>query len=285
MKMLLLLCLMVSCSTTEPVKNPPGDMAEVALAQAERLEKLAVNLDELGRIESLLLDCDGYLWQGKFCAATGCKMDDYEEDGRLYRRPAPRCYENGVDQGSKTTWSKDMAVGGLIPMVLLQGDFELMKRHLDYGDKNSWLMGEPQKGADELTRIFYNPPLVDLLFDVEMYARVKKAPKYYDFYTQQHLVDYQAHLQVAKIWAKSYMRQEFSEGEVSAIKKHFERVPRSPFYAFVYAQATGDFEPITKECLSEEVYFGDYIRCHDPVMCGMAEKVFACHLLIKAAHD
>lgn len=279
MKLIFLAILLTSCGAIKDVKASLDDLTAVRIAQALRISDAEPLLDEKGRMKNILTDCDGYLWQGKWCAVTGCDMSDYEVDGRLYRRPEPRCWD-GKDQGSKTTWSKDMAACGLIPYALLQNQSDLINRHIRFGSYNGWVMGEPTETIDALSRVVYTLTLVNRLKGVRGFLDEGKSYKN-KLPAQPGLKDYPAHLQTCGLWADIHMGGGYTDQEAKVLKAHADRVPDSPFYSLMAAKVTGDYSDIIDKCKSKDVYQGDYIRCNGHQDCAIIEEAFACELLIR----
>ncbi len=117
MKFLVLALFLSSCVTTEQQKSKLTYDLTKAIDVRTRTVDL-VKVDKNGLSEEIKKDCDGILWQSQWCSATGCDLVGYEDtrkNGRFYRRPQPRCWERikaeqGLRQGSASTWSRDMFV-------------------------------------------------------------------------------------------------------------------------------------------------------------------------------
>ena len=208
MKFLVLALFLSSCVTTEQQKSKLTYDLTKAIDVRTRTVDL-VKVDKDGLSEEIKKDCDGILWQSQWCSATGCDLVGYEDtrkNGRFYRRPQPRCWERikaeqGLRQGSASTWSRDMFVCGLGVYTLHQKRLDLLQRHIDYGFKNNFAMGRPYLAKGNDPRVFYTPNVQAYLFRSFASLGGRKYPGYYwpSFYGKG-LEDYHAHLQLCSIW-------------------------------------------------------------------------------------
>ena len=294
MKHLLLTLLAVSCAT-EKTSKPVFDPAKVIAVQNELILSLKEKeADNRGFLTGLLNEGDSFLWQAKWCAVTGCDMSEYKSESRgKYCRDIDCDVHKSDDNkdgrpDSNTSWSGDMAVCGLIPWALLEKKTDEMAKHVQYGEANRWFMGDLAEGlttaqvVDANTRVLYSISLRRQMRNVRDYLEGKGTVSLPFIDTGKD--DYKAHLQACQIWAQAYMTGEASEAMRTIVRKHHERVPKSPFYAYLHGLLNGQWQPVKELCESEEAYLGDYIRCDGSKHCAYAEKVFACELTIRSVN-
>jgi len=294
--LLLTLLLLQGCVTTpdnEPLEPIGVDVSQIHDAMRSWEEH---ELTKEGYLKDILGDCDGALWQGQWCAATGCDLTKgYEgEPGRFYRRAtAEKCWHKGEENGSKTTWSRDMFVCGLLPWALLTKDLPALDRHARYGWSKNWVMGEPPlfDNLKENSRLYYTPSIRALLYKSIKHLGGYEYPgtawdwivsNFKNLDMSEGLEDYQAHLQVCKIWGKSVLDGGISDLMKERVKTHHKRVPSDPFYAFMYGKFYGDWGQAAKACTAKVPFSGDYVRCgKSTTACAYAHSVFSCNLLLK----
>jgi len=149
--------------------------------------------------------CDAFIWDGEYAASPKVRGVDMEaaefkdQPGRFGRRPPPNCWTPDGANGSKTTWSRDMFVGGLVPWAWLTKDLEALERHAEYGKDNNWKMGEPLDDG----RTVYTPAMIGLLYKaIQGLGGEKSSNAVWGNIYPKGLEDYQAHLQVKYIWAR-----------------------------------------------------------------------------------
>lgn len=284
--MLKLLCFLVTltgCSLKQPDPKVSLPMEELKAAQEKRIAQALSEFDDgLKRLAPILDDCDGMIWQGQWCSVAGCSLTDYRDDqdpGRFYRRPDPRCWD-GKPQGSATTWSRDMFVCGLLPYALIRENLEYLKSHQAYGEAHGWYLGEPKADG----RAYYNPQIRALLAKaVEHLGGDKDNDTLWPTIYPSGLSDYQAHLQVCNIWARGIIEGKIHSMMLDRVFEHYKRVPDDPFYSVVYAIYSGKTGKAVENCLKEEPFTGDYVRCgNHGRACGFAHQVFACQILMDA---
>lgn len=157
MKILLFMIpiLLVSCGRKD--KRPKDLYPSIALRirYAEILTEAKEKFDhDTGWPSST--DCDGTLWAGlAVVSGVGSVQIGRAEysSGEIHRRPAPSCWYDGEDHGSRSTVSRDMLTGYMWAMWV-KGDREALERLADYGERHQWKMGEPE--ADGRTRLTAN---------------------------------------------------------------------------------------------------------------------------------
>jgi hypothetical protein len=232
-------------------------------------------------------DCDGMIWSGKYAATTCDKVDilaaEFDGSGRFGRRPPPRCWD-GEDNGSKTTWSRDMAVAGLIPWAYACGELEVLERHAAYGKEHNWVMGEPNTAA----RVVYTPQVIGLLYQA-IYALggENSINRLWPSTYPKGLDDYEAHLQMMQIWLRGQMEAPkvaptpISDQMLKRIKEHAKREPRNPFYRYMAGLYDGDMQPAIDLLLAPDRPVGGYVRCHKVSECANAEWLWVANLVLQ----
>lgn len=304
MKLIALLLLLVACDRFESVdkKDPsdPGadrvqaliDEYGVMLAKAESMRDANGWLDGEG--------CDGMIWSGRYAAAPGVTgvnifaAEDQDTPGKFHRRPSPPCWTQGAgDQGSKSTWSRDMAICGLIPWAWQTGNLAALERHAKHGKSKNWQMGDPLSDG----RTIYTPQVIGLLYQAIWGLGGEDNPsRGWPSLYPEGLQDYEAHLQVCSIWLRGEVANttgqpqdkpsphELSLTQISAVmfdrlQEHYNREPHDPFYAYVLGMYNGDMTPAIDACLAGTV--ADYVRCDAQDECVMAHRVFSCGMTLK----
>lgn len=287
----MLMCLfLMSCQELIEPKDPEPD---------ERVEQLQEEYEsELQRADSLEdengwlngEDCDGMIWTGKYASVRGVDGVDIEvtefadQPGRFGRRPPPRCWnpEEG-DVGAKSTWSRDMAVGGFLPWAWRTKNLKALQRHVKYGKKANWKMGEPLADG----RVIYTPQLIGLVYEVIYALGGEDNPSRAWPSTYPKLKGYEAHLQTMSIWLRCSVKAGDGEdhGKISKVMKkrleeNFKAEPKSALYAYVLGLFTGDMGPALDLLLDPKKPMPGYVRCKGH--CELAEWLFVADLVLES---
>lgn len=243
-------------------------------------------------------DCDGMIWNGKagiFIESLNVlDAESKSRPGKFHRRTDPYCWtKEGGDQGSKTDWSRDMAICGLYPWLWRTKNLDAAERHAEYGKENLWKMGSPLSDG----RVLYTPQIVGMLYEI-IYALggEDSIGREWESSYPSGLTDYTAHLQICSIWLRGEIAEhhreqkndakEFEFGEItekmfSRIEEHYGREPSDHFYAYMHGLYSGDYGPAVSACLDDSNNGGSYVRCGGHNDCGLASKIFACGMLIE----
>lgn len=227
-------------------------------------------------------DCDGMVWTGKY-ATTACDEVNIEaaeigfRSGRFGRRPSP-CWVKGAEHNeSASTWSKDMAMGGLFPFILRCNRLDLIERHIAYGEHHFWIMGEPIGDG----RALYTPQLIGLAYAIRQHLggegnAMTKLPKIWP----SGLIDYQAHLQVMAIWMESLIGG-ISDTMLKRLYEHQEREPYNPLFQYMIGKYSNNQEKTLNLLLDQSMPMSRYVRCGYAVdKCKLAEWLFVADLLL-----
>ena len=242
-------------------------------------------------------ECDAMLWTGKAsCAVPGVVIEAAEylkEPGRFNRRPTPFCEK---DQGSDTSWSRDMGKG-LFVYAWCNKDVKALERHAAYGSNNFWKMGQPLDDG----KVVYVPGMIGQLYSLIKSLGGEDNPQrvWPDVYPAGK-DDYEAHLQMIDVWIRGEVAA--AEHDADAIPKkpdgvsllgisqtmfnrvveHSDREPLCPFYAYMRGlYDTGDLGPVTDLLLSDQwtcSYFHSDNRQDDV---HLAEWLFVARQVLK----
>lgn len=170
-------------------------------------------------------DCDGLLWIS-LVSFAGVPVDlslaEYYP-GEWHRRPAPSCWADGKDVGSKSTISRDM-LQGLLLATWETGDVQAALRLAKYGEDRQWIMGEPypemasrvEMGDNlkgQLGRIIYK--LTDER-DSREYRKIK--PLYGPV-----LQDYERHIQAIGIYLYGELDEDITGSSIA--QDRMRRIP------------------------------------------------------------
>lgn len=225
-------------------------------------------------------DCDAMLWQGiwESCNLNSQTLAAAEaEHGRYLRRPPtlenPECYASGH---SKSTWSKDMAIG-FFWWCWRTKDKRALYDHVEYGRKNCWNMGFP---THLIARVQYTPSLVGLLHKIlnHLDGRNYKEALIPQLYPSG-LVDFEAHLQVLMIALIGEMDRKIPKEAFLRLVEHFNRAPFNPLYASVLARFDAAYYPAAVAATMNP-RFESYFRGSEGAM--IAEHLFSIYYLCKS---
>jgi len=292
------LAIAASCGPKKKEKEPPPNPRS-----AELLAVYQAKLQEAASIRNPTnkwltpSDCDGIVWAGKYSCGIGPQSDvdigaaEYpDQPGRYDRRPPPYCWtpETG-DQGSKTTWSRDMGIAGLMPHAWCTRDLAMLEEHAKYGEAHKWSMGEPYADG----RAVYSPSVVGMLYSLiySLGGNDNPARGWPGFYPPG-LDDYQAHLQVMDIWLRGELygsspnpvRELPQEGSLtfldisstmySRLTEHAKRESECAFYAYVKGVYDGTQDRTIELLLAYPQPQCSYVRANDTAKAGLAEWLF-----------
>lgn len=313
--------LLVACGKPRTQATPQGvsQADDLRALYATRLaEAASVRDQETGWLARW--DCDGMIWASKYASSLGVegvKIEAAEypgQPGKFGRRPPPWCFTPELgDQGSKTEWSRDMAVGGLLPYAWLTANRDLLERHAAFGYQQAWWMGEPTADG----RTYYTPQVRGLLFKAIRALGGSGSPEeLWPTFWQAGLIDYEAHLQVMSIWLQGEVARSLNEADAvpraapeptvmlaedgewalndagdmrlleineamyQRLVEHAEREPTCPLYRAVLGLYTGDLAPATRELLDPVLPKCSYVRCQDG-QCQLAEWLFAASIVLR----
>ena len=186
------------------------------------------------------------------------------------------CREGNED--SRSTWSRDMGLSGLLQYAWLRGDLEILETHMAYVRGNGWFSGEPRS----YDTTFYTPALRGLFYQV-IYKlggednNWRHTPNIY----VSGLDDYRAHLQMVSIFLAGETWGFIDNNMLARIQEHADREPRNAFYQVMRGRWLGDFEQAIYLCKYPDRDEASYVRCDEPRACYLAEAVWSCGLLLR----
>lgn len=213
--------------------------------------------------------CDSILWTGRACLSE-TDLAAAETSGKFFRTPSKQCFD---EKRSGSSWSRDMSLG-LLHCLIINKDLAAIERHIEYGERHSWVMGDGLK-----SRTAYSPALIGL-----WYKAARKLGHNYHYLEVPNLYpaglkDYQANLQMFFIYLTGKLDGEISSRMLRRIIEHSNRVPSSPFYSALKLKYNGIFDGniCSHDSINNNV---DYLRC-DGEPCELAEAIFACRVHIE----
>lgn len=250
----------------------------------------------------LTRDCDAMIWTGKYAAVLPSGRGAVDilaaefpgSPGRFGRRPTPNCW-NPIDGdvGSKTTWSRDMFIAGLLPWAWKKKEVAPLQRHEEYGRANTWKMGEPLDDG----RTLYTPSLVGILYQaIFELGGSDNTNRHWPSIYSSGLDDFQAHLQVMDIWFRGEAAEasekpqkpeeganlttlEVSETMYMRLVEHADREPK----CWTYQAMRGIYDGM--EHAIDIVLAGDnecsYVRCGGEEACHIAERLWALDIILE----
>jgi len=206
-------------------------------------------------------DCDSLVFSGIACAAgSSTSINSFRyDDGSWHRRPAPACYRDGKDHGSKTTISND----GLTALVLClsyRKDLATAEQLRDYRNDNDGFMGEPRNRPFE---VVYKPHFMGVLYRLIHSLGGHRAPGIFiplELKYEREL-DYVPHIQVLAILTDLRNTGEISESNARLLNDYVSLYPTDYLFAAVLGLVSGRD---TSELLLSPTETPTYIRGDQP---------------------
>lgn len=236
------------------------------------------------------------IWTGQYAAASGVTgvnilAAEYDGGGAFSRRPFPACWnETDGDVGSKTTWSRDMLISGLMPYAWYTGHRDILERHAQYGHDHNWVMGSPLADG----RVVYTPALIGLLYKaIEALGGEHNINAAWPDIYPAGLTDFEAHLQAMSILlhgeiadvmeleqAAPGLSLDISSTMFERLVEHAGNEPNEPLYAFLLAKYDGKMTHTLDLLLDPAMPMGDFVRCAEANQCRLAHWIFVASLTI-----
>lgn len=276
--LLLILLAMLGCKDHKPVPiKEHSEWGRLMDKQALYMRKQLELVDEYGWLSP---KCDGLLFNS-LAAYAGSPVNPLlaeEAPGRWRRYPNFELCKPG--SGSATTISRDMFRGLFIYLLKTQ-NVDAMRRIVQYGEANGWMMGEGTDPTTTFSRTYFNPlirnQLKRMIDNTEpMLEEVEVAS------------DYEAHLEVLKIYTESLIYGKIDEWDLKTLKYYAENYPRNALFQALYHKFTdGDQDDAISILLDESLFpadrlptdqdrFAHYIFQRDPgddwKPCGSSDK-------------
>ncbi len=280
MKLLLALCaLLSSCAKYSEPEQSAGACPDSATIRASYDERVKIATGEW-----IANDCDSMLWMGKLYSVHGAGQFQVElaepEPGRFERRPAP-CWKDGVDLGSKTTWSRDMGAG-LISWAWRTRRLDVLERHFNYGRLHVWKMGFPLDDGRTLYTPQVQGDLAETIFALGGEDHIERRwPEIYP----GGLDDFEAHLQVMSIIHRGEVEANYNLLDISAtmkerLEEHAAREPDNALFQVALGRYTGDMGPAGHALQSG--FVPSYVRCDSQSVCEEVEWLYAADIYLTA---
>ena len=255
MRLLLLIPLLTSCASTGNeghIEKSPNEK----LSEKRKLycELAASRVAERGYAVS---ECDGLLFTSLHSiSCDGPGVDRFEsevEPGRFFRDPSHSCFDPSQvgEQGSDSTISKDMLIG-LTAYAVAARKPEIIKRALDYGAANNWIVGDAKDPLTLASKCIITPSLRSLM-------QTAAGMELTDIQSDDGMVGiatgYEAHLQVLAILIKGKAKGSISHLDLAILKEQAKRQPRNAMFQAAQARYNdGDFSKVY-ELLNDEQLF------------------------------
>jgi hypothetical protein len=269
-KYLLLLCAFISCAKKPDPLPEPKDNARIAILRGKYEAKLNQAKEAFDKTTGWpeINDCDALLWAGLARAGglESVKLDygEYDSAGELQRRPYEPCWKNGVDQGAKSTVSRDMVIGYLWGRWV-EKNTDAVQRFADRSASKNWVIGEPY--PERIGEVLLTNNLIGLLGRMTCEMN-KKCPEWRKLgpVNSKSGDDYVQHLTVlyvlldAKVWNGLGVKRGLSDN-LDILQWHAERKPKDAlFQATYHAFKDGDFNSSLDLILSDAYEYPTYIR-------------------------
>lgn len=263
-----------------PPAQPPAQnwLDDLRDYKAELLNEM-MHLQTVENKGWITTDCDAWIWVAKAVIAgltdVNILASEYTATpGKFGRRPPmPRwCYQSGQNYGSDSTWSRDMAIAGLIPYSLFTGDIQPLKRHAKYGERKNWIMGDPS----DSDRVIYSPQIINTV-----YKTLGKNVQWITVYSSG-LTDYQAHLQMYNILIRAEIERELPTVAIDRIREHADREPNNAFYSYLrHRFDDGGYSAVARSLIDGTADKPTYVRCDGQTGCWLAERAFVAELVLR----
>lgn len=239
MKLLILAILLAACGSKKRAVETVSDTEALRQKYDTYLELARDQVDQYGWLSP---KCDGLLFNS-LDAIAGFPVDPLKAEelpGRFRRHPDfSYCKPGGLGSGS--TISRDQ-FRGLLPFLIIQKRKDALQRIHDYGLANGWIMGE-----GEFSRTYFNPSIRNQL---------KRALDMEPDPETTELSDYEAHLDVLRIWTESLISGFLFDFEVEALHNYADRYPDNALFVAMYHRFTdGNMEQAISILLEREDWF------------------------------
>jgi hypothetical protein len=227
MKLIALASLLTACTFHKPVK-PKNDLE---LLREKFHRYFAFSLEQADEYGWLSTKCDGLLFNS-LAATAGLPiniMAAEESPGRWRRHPDFSICKPGA--GSDATISRDM-FRGLFIYLIHQKNKDAMRRIKAYGEANQWFMGEAVNPTTAIARVWFNPIIrnqLDRMID-----------KNYEAMTAMTADDYEAHLDVLRIYTELLISGKIDDIELKTLKDYTEKSPENALFQALYHLFDGD---------------------------------------------
>ena len=250
---LVVLIVLTSCGQLEKAKEPKITWVPAADVLNDKANYYLQNakLDHVGWIDET--KCDGLLFNALYAISGGSSdpMLARDEDGKWHRHPDMDCYP----EGSKSSISRDMFLG-LFLWVWVNKRLDVIEDIVTYGEGHTDLVGNWVMGEGDVFRTTFTPGMKALAYEIR--ERLGGASSsYWKYVPEVNLEqdDFEAHLQVLKIYMIHLMRGRISQGAYDLLESYAKQQPLNAFFQAVYhIYKDGDQNDTVKLLLDERFF-------------------------------
>lgn len=236
MRLLLVTSLLLSACGPFKRDNTPSEpaksdrLAELTIKKAKYCELGKQKLTERGFMDDR---CDSLLFTALWSTACGpidlSSWEDTEKPGKWHRNPQRDCFLNGAANGSKSSISRDMFLG-LWHHLLSSGDSQNAKEIVEYGEANTWIMGEAEDNETLISRCLLSPQLITLARDLSAKLSGSTLRIRGEGDGLPVNIGFRAHLDVQRILLSGRVYGAISDIELGTLKDQSERQPNNALF-------------------------------------------------------
>jgi len=245
---LFLLIAILGCKDHKPVPIKEHSQWDRIVEKKQLYETKQLELtDKYGWLPPL---CDGLLFNSlaAYARFPVNPLLAEESPGRWRRHPDFDQCKPGA--GSQTTVSRDMFRGLFIYLLKTQ-NVDAMRRIEKYGQDNGWMMGEGSDPTTTFSRTYFNPLIRNQLR--RMIDKTEPIAEEVEVSS-----DYEAHLEVLKIYTESLIYGKIDEWDLNTLKYYAENYPRNALFQILYHKFTdGDQDDAISILLDESLFPAD----------------------------
>ena len=195
--------------------------------------------------------CDATLFSGLLGSTpyVSVNLDAANKNGKWSRRPYVEGKDTCFPKNSRSTISRDMFLGILF-YILENRRLDLAEEILQYGLRNSWIMGD-----GEISRTYLTPNMRVILTEIIYKLSGKDSIRRYTNRTTGRTEGYQAHLDVVAIILFGRAAGGIHDGDKEVLKYQYERQPKNALYSYAYHLYHSDNLNEAVELLMDEAIF------------------------------
>lgn len=274
----------------EPKPSRGADFAALQVKYEKYLELTSETFDKDGWI--MTEKCDALLHSSMLATTGVISMETLlkgrDADGRWWRRPSRDCLSTG---SSKSSISRDMLLGLMHP-IMVNKDYDVAKKLVDYANDNKWTMGEHDGSIDGRNRVLLTPGLFNLMADLQDWTASSgdAMPRRegddvpegvtpgteYDEETPSESREFELskvrftdHLDALSNEIRGTIYGGLTDGELASIKKDRDNDPNNALYHALYSKYTdGNQKKAVDILLREDLFPSDRLptsadRCNE----------------------
>lgn len=282
--------------------DPPQLIDELKTSYAQWVDE-SIELRDIQNGWLMSDGCDSMLYNGLWASSPGIDGVDInaaeypDEPGRFGRRPGTPCWTPELgDNGSKTTWSRDMGMGFIV-WAYRKGNIGVLERHAKYGKSKNWQMGEPFDDG----RVQYTPAMIgQLYYAIYALGGEDSTNRIWPNVYPSGLNDFEAHLQMLSIYLRGTIAEKLNSADAVPAKpgsalidisapmfdrviEHSTREPMCPFYEYLRAvYVDGKMDHATELVMSPD-WQCEYMRETDHLR--LAIQTFVGGLILERVNE